>query len=364
MYYAFNSCSKGASCPYLHDDGNKYSGPKPKGLAKKDEPSSSAGAAQVIAGAAIASSIKGANAQTSAEDSAFKGTVRDAKKWCARFAKDQKKISKGNVFEKAFRAIAALVACCNPMTVEQQGSVFGALSNQVPGMIGSITSSNETFDNPCISHEFLLDTGAGRNLISNKGLPDDLKPFVDDAPEKVNFATGGGKRASSEAIKLRGSLSGTNVSYTLKDCPAALSVGLQVNGHQRPFIWLPNQLPFLVKAERAHEITFFCPESAKIYADRVVENVPILAERVSGIDMNDMNSNIPLAPASSSSSSGPSSSSAPGPSDLPRGEKPLRLKDPAVPRFGSGEDELGKIVEPIKEKGDEALDSEDEERTP
>ena len=152
------------------------------------------------------------------------------------------------------------------MTVDQQGSVLGVLGgNQVPGMIGSVTSSNETLDNPCISHEFLLDTGAGRNLISNKGLPDDLRPFVDDAPEKVNFATGGGKRASSKAIKLRGSLSGTNVFYTLKDCPAALSVGLQVNGHQRPFIWLPNQLPFLVKADRAHEITFFCPENQQRY---------------------------------------------------------------------------------------------------
>ena len=86
----------------------------------------------MIAGAAIASSIKGAKAQTSAEDSAFKGAVRDAKKWCARFAKDQKKISKGNVFEKAFRAIAALVACCNPMTVDQQDSVLGALGRQ-PG---------------------------------------------------------------------------------------------------------------------------------------------------------------------------------------------------------------------------------------
>ena len=92
----------------------------------------------MIAGAAIASSIKGAKAQTSSEDSAFKGAVRDAKRWCARFAKDQKKFSEGNVFEKAFKAIAALVACCNSLTVEQQGSVFGALSNQVPGMIGSI----------------------------------------------------------------------------------------------------------------------------------------------------------------------------------------------------------------------------------
>jgi len=97
--------------------------------------------------------------------------------------------------------------------------------------------------------------------------------------QKVNFAAGGGKRVSSKARKLRGSLSGTNVFYTLKYCPAALSVGLQVNGHQRPFIWLPNQLPFLVKADRAHEITFFCPDSAKIYADRAVENVPILQKR-------------------------------------------------------------------------------------
>ena len=183
----------------------------------------------MIAGAAFASSIKGAKARTLSEDSAIKGAVRDAKKWCARFAKDQKKFPKGNVFEKAFKAIAALVACCNPLAVDQQNSVLGALSNQVPGVIGSISSSNETLDNPRISQEFLLDTGAGRNLISNKGLPDDLKPVVDDAPEKVNFATGGGKRVSSKAIKLKGSLSGTNVFYALKDCPAALSVGLQVN---------------------------------------------------------------------------------------------------------------------------------------
>ncbi len=48
------------------------------------------------------------------------------------------------MFEKAFKAIAALVACGNPLSVEQENSIFGMLSNQVPGMIGSITSSNET----------------------------------------------------------------------------------------------------------------------------------------------------------------------------------------------------------------------------
>ncbi len=349
------------SVHFLHDPNNKYSGPKPKGLAKKEEASSSAGAAQVIAGAAFASSIKGAKAQTSSEDSAIKGAVRDAKKWCAGFAKDQKKFSKVGVFKKAFTAIAALVACCNPLSVEQEGSVFGALSNQVPGMSRSVTSSNETLDNPCVSHEFLLDTGAGRNLISNKGLPNDLRPFVDDAPEKVNFATGGGKRVSPKAIKLKGSVSGTHVFYAFKDCPAALSVGLQVNEHQRPFVRLPDQLPFLLKADRVQDIMFHCPESAKIYADRVVENVPVLAETVSGLDMQ---SNIPLAPASSSSSSGPPSSSTSGPSDLPRCEEPLRLKVPFVPFFGAGGDELEKVAEPSKEKGGEALDSEDEELNP
>ena len=241
VYFGFNACSQGDKCPYFLDPNNKYSGPNPKGLAKKEEASSSAGAAQVIAGAAFASSIKGAKAQTSSEDSAIKGAVRDAKKWCAKFAKDQKRFPK---FVVCLKAIAALIACCNPLSVEQEGSVFGALGNHIPGMIGSISSSNETVDNPCVSHEFLLDTGAGRNLISNKGLTNDLKPFVDDGPEKVNFATGGGKGVSSKAIKLKGSLSGTNVFYTLNYCPAALSVGLRVNGHQGPFVWFPDQLLF------------------------------------------------------------------------------------------------------------------------
>ena len=40
------------------------------------------------------------------------------------------------------------------------------------------------------------------------------------------------------------------------------------------------------------------------------------------------------------------------------------MKDSVVPCSGAGGDELEKIVEPTKEKGDEALDSEDEEQNP
>ena len=70
-------------------------------LPKKEEASSSAGAATVVAGAAFASSIKGAQAQTSSEDSAIKGAVQDGKKWCAKFAKGQKMFPKVGAFEKA-----------------------------------------------------------------------------------------------------------------------------------------------------------------------------------------------------------------------------------------------------------------------
>ena len=53
-----------------------------------------------------------------------------------------------------------------------------------------------------------------------------------------------------------------------------------MNEHQRPFIWFPNQLPYLVKADRVQDIVHHVPESAKIYADRVQENVPIISESV------------------------------------------------------------------------------------
>lgn len=55
----------------------------------------------------------------------------------------------------------------------------------------------------------------------------------------------------------------------------------------------PNQLPFFIKLDRLGDVTFHCPESAKIYADRVVENVPILAERVECLAM-------PVEPSSES----------------------------------------------------------------
>ena len=60
MYFAYDCCKAGDKCEYLHDKNRLYDGPKPRGLK-----TTSAGAASVMAGAAVAlSSLPTSSAQT------------------------------------------------------------------------------------------------------------------------------------------------------------------------------------------------------------------------------------------------------------------------------------------------------------
>ena len=115
------------------------------------------------------------------------------------------------LFEKAFKCFAAMATVCAPMNVTQ---------------------------------DFLIDSGAGRNLISQKDLPDQWIQHLWEAPEKLKFATGGGVRNS-------------------KDCPPAISLGQQVNDHVRAWVWFPGQLPYFIKSDRLGDVVHHCPESAK-----------------------------------------------------------------------------------------------------
>ena len=45
-------------------------------------------------------------------------------------------------------------------------------------------------------------------------------------------------------------------------------------------MWFPGQLPYLIKADRVSDVVHHVPESARVYADRVEQNVPILSESV------------------------------------------------------------------------------------
>ena len=53
---------------------------------------------------------------------------------------------------------------------------------------------------------------------------------------------------------------------------------MNVNDWKRPYIWLPGQKPFSVFY--ASKLTIKCDESNKMYAHKVVENVPHFKEKV------------------------------------------------------------------------------------
>ena len=210
------------------------------------------------------------------------------------------------LFEKTMKCFAAIAAVCSPQ---------------------------------CFQQEFLVDSGAGRNLISTKDMPVQWNDFIADAPEQLRFATGGGMH--SAALKLKGEVSREGIFYTLKDCPAAISLGQQVNEQGKAWIWFPNQLLFFIQSHRLSDVTFRCPESAKLYVDRVEQNVPILSEIVECLAMPAVDE-VPEKPHATGSSA---SSSSEKPSSAPLGGK-----SPSA-----SHEDVAPSVQPKSVPGDEPL---------
>ena len=105
--------------------------------------------------------------QPSEGETFTKGVFNKAKRACREFLKPQPqkpnprlKVPRVGMFEKAVKVFTAIAACVNPVVPE-------------------------------VNQEFLLDTGAGRNLISFRTMPEEFKEHVIDAPERIQFATGG-----------------------------------------------------------------------------------------------------------------------------------------------------------------------------
>ena len=434
MFWAYDCCHKGKDCEYLHDKNQLYKGPKPKNLKP-----TAAGAATVLAGMAAISTIPGASgvkipshdgckeakakSNGSAEpldsDSRGKGQPSEPEQalveasWessidpesclaplesrgirvkvlaskvqgkAERVAKrmNASMLPKGGVFQKRITTIMAAMAAMDPC------SNINVASHPRTGSDG--TSFNM---------EFLVDSGAGRNLVSQRSIPEEAHSYFSEAPEKLRFSTGGGPRSGTKAVRIKGEASGDNVFYSLKDCPPALSVGIQVNEHKKPWVWFPDQLPFFIKADRVQDVTFFCPESAKIYADRVDQNVPIMSERVTCGALPSMPSSSAKAPPESSDAENmlkdlfgdgdhttsdsavpsghgvkplaPPDSAPPTPAvERPAPKTPARTSrlefkpDSSLPKFGH-DDELSACIEPVPGEGDKPLDEEDAERHP
>ena len=105
--------------------------------------------------------------------------------------------------------------------------------------------------------EWIADSGAGRNLTSAKALAQQgMYNFTPAQADPVEFVTGNGHFTSSEVVKTVGSCFGESSSYLMADCPVVRSMGELVNHHGRPFVWLPNSVPF------------FLPDSSSVISDQ------------------------------------------------------------------------------------------------
>ena len=249
-----------------------YTGPppriaNPKGKAKPGVPASVALAAGLIPGA---------------DSKAIQESVRTKAHACVSSILNNQQ-SAGGMLRKLSRAAVTLAATSTGQTLPNFGlgpvnNYFTRTSLTGTDIAGLIARPKAT---PQFEVEWIGDTGAGRNLSSLKQLPPEVEKFVGDSKHPVNFSTGGGVKDGGKSVGLNAGLAKGNELFLLKNCPSALSTGLQVADHKRPFLWLLDQLPFFIKADRVKDCVFHIPEDAKIKADRIEENVPIFKDIVS-----------------------------------------------------------------------------------
>ena len=123
MYFAFDACSKGDKCPYLHDKNNMYKGSKPKPLEKTTSAGSAtvhAGAARLISGAVAASSVLRAEGvsshsapptEASVQSCVASSVVKACRTWWKRGCKFAKTFSVKGTVKKPGRS-SAITPCC------------------------------------------------------------------------------------------------------------------------------------------------------------------------------------------------------------------------------------------------------------
>ena len=95
----------------------------------------------------------------------------------------------------------------------------------------------------------------------------------------MSFYTGGGDGKKARlALNFSSELWGECEQHLLEDCPDVRSSHLLVEGLQRPRIHWPGELPYYIKDLTKAKV--ICPESNRIYADRIDENVPIFSDTI------------------------------------------------------------------------------------
>ena len=131
--------------------------------------------------------------------------------------------------------------------------------------------------------EWIADSGAGRDLCSERafieqGFSKDLIDQFSTAVNPTKFETGNGTFVSDSCISLDGSSFGKASYHVMNDCPLVRALGKIVQEDNKPFVWIPGELPFFGKSKDAVQIA--ADESQIIQANRVEDGVPIFVEDV------------------------------------------------------------------------------------
>ena len=241
IFFPQGTCNRGDSCPFSHDVIDVEPAPKGKAQTK------ATAAPKVKTAAAVAfASLPSASASS---ESFMTAVVR--------------------MCTAPLQYMARVFACVVPVL---HSSVA---HTQIPASVSSTSF--------CV--DWIADSGAGRSLgsvssLEAGGIPSGLikdNTTVTEFP--VDFATGGGSRRGDQTIGYEGDVFGHTNAYLLpKGCPLVRSLGEIVNQQDRPFIWLPGELPFFVTSSDLLQVS--CAEGDRIVAHRIEENVPIFRENI------------------------------------------------------------------------------------
>ena len=167
-----------------------------------------------------------------------------------------------------------------------------AMISSMPALVLDRAATSSTLAPACIAAvekdtyniSYIMDSGAGRTILSvdslvQQGVPKSLvNKYADNASTPVVFDTGGGEQPSAKSLGLFGGSLVSQEGYLLEKSPLAVSLGDIVNRHNRAFIWVPNQLPYLVSNPEKLSIT--CPFKFRQYASHLDQNVPIFTDQV------------------------------------------------------------------------------------
>ena len=238
LFWPKGTCNRGESCPLRHE-------PKPKPAAKPK----AAAPANVKATVAVLAATGGVS-----RASAFRPNVNQDPSTCMQVLK-----SSVRAFVRPFVALVSIISSC----IHPQGLAQIATLRDGWSVLQCLCEPGVLYHDP---HALIAqpkahaDSGAGRDLasrraFSDQGIPNSVIQKHTPSTSPIQFETGNGSYTADSCTSLHGSTFGHASFCVMEDCPTVRSLG-QIVASGKPFIWLPDQLPFLCQNGDALQLAF------------------------------------------------------------------------------------------------------------